>query len=140
MYQELTSLRQTKKEVKRLLFEKSQEALQLEAKILHLRNKVVDLEEKVEGMQTQMAKLEERPPNTKSSWGRWKGSWLRRSSSSRRPKRNSTMTSLMLMTRGSKMPWLSLPACILRWIFPLSMSPSVSFVGNSCLESNHLVT
>ena len=55
MYQELASLRQSEKEVKRLLFEKSQEIVQLEAKILPLRNKVVDLEEKVEGMQDKRA-------------------------------------------------------------------------------------
>jgi len=60
MYAELGSLRQTEKEVKRLLFEKSQEAVQLEVKILPLCNKVVDLEEKVEGMQAKMEKLEER--------------------------------------------------------------------------------
>jgi len=60
IYQELANLRQSEKEAKRLHFEKSQEALQLEAEILPLHNKVVELEEKVEGMQTQMAKLEER--------------------------------------------------------------------------------
>jgi len=48
------------KETKRLLFEKSQEALQSELKILPLRNKVIDLEEKVEEAQAKMAKLEER--------------------------------------------------------------------------------
>jgi len=60
MYQELANLRQFEKLAKRLLFEKFQEALQLESKILPLRNKVIDLKEKVEGMPTQMAKLEER--------------------------------------------------------------------------------
>jgi len=60
MYAEMGSLCQSEKEVKRLLFEKSQEAVQLEAKILPLRNMVVDLEEKVEGMQAKMEKLEER--------------------------------------------------------------------------------
>ena len=50
MYQELTSLRQSEKEVKKLLFEKSQEAIELDAKISPLHNKVVDMEEKVEGM------------------------------------------------------------------------------------------
>jgi len=60
MYQELASLRQSEKDVKKLLFDKSHEAVQLEAKILPLRNKVIDLEEKVEGMQEKMPKLEER--------------------------------------------------------------------------------
>jgi len=45
---ELASLRQSEKESKRLLFEKSQESLQSESKILPLLNKVIDLEEKVE--------------------------------------------------------------------------------------------
>ena len=48
------------KNVKKLLFDKSHEAVQLEMKILPLYNKVIDLEEKVEGMQAKMAKLEER--------------------------------------------------------------------------------
>jgi len=60
MYQELASLRQSEKEVKRLLFEKSKEALQSEAKILPLRNEVVGLKEKVEEAQAKMVKLEER--------------------------------------------------------------------------------
>jgi len=60
MYQELASLRQSKKEVKRLIFKKSQEALQTEAKILPFRNVVADLREKVEEAQAKMAKLEER--------------------------------------------------------------------------------
>jgi len=47
--QELSSLRQSEKETKKLLFDKGQKALQLEAKILPLRNKVIDLEEQAEG-------------------------------------------------------------------------------------------
>jgi len=58
--QELNSLRQLEKETKKLLFDKSQQVLQVEAKILPLRNKVIDLEEKVEEAQAKMAKLEER--------------------------------------------------------------------------------
>jgi len=60
MYQELASLRQFEKDAKKLFFDKIQATVNLEAKILPLRNKVVDLEEKVEGMQAKMAKLEER--------------------------------------------------------------------------------
>jgi len=60
MYQELASLRQSEKDVKKLLFDKSHEVVQLEAKIFPFRNKVIDLEEKVEGMQAKMARLEER--------------------------------------------------------------------------------
>jgi len=56
----LASLRLSKKETTRLLFEKSQEALQSELKILPLRDKVIELKEKVEETQVKMAKLEER--------------------------------------------------------------------------------
>jgi len=60
MNQELSSLRKPEKETKKLLFDKGQEALQLEAKILPLRNKVIHLEEQAEGAKAKMAKLEER--------------------------------------------------------------------------------
>ena len=43
---------------------------------------------------------------------------------------------MMLTARGSKMPSLSLPACILRWILPPLVSPSVLLMGNSCYESD----
>ena len=49
MNQELSSLRLLEKETKKLLFDKGQEALQLDAKILPLRNRVVDLEEGGQG-------------------------------------------------------------------------------------------
>jgi len=70
---ELMSLQQSEKEVKRLLFEKSQEALQSESKILPLRNKVSELEEKVEEMQTKMAKLEERVTQREVQLGQVEG-------------------------------------------------------------------
>ena len=43
LHLELTDLHQTHKETKRLLFEKSQEALSAHAKILPLRNEVIAL-------------------------------------------------------------------------------------------------
>ena len=49
------------------------------------------------------------------------------------------MMLLMLTARGSKMPWLSLPVCILRWIFPPLVSPNALLMGNSCSESNRPV-
>jgi len=73
MYQELASLRQSEKEVKRLLFEKSQEALQSESKILPLSNEVVDLKEKVEEAQAKMAKLEERATKREVQFGQVEG-------------------------------------------------------------------
>jgi len=69
----LTSLRQSEKEVKRFLFEKSRQALQPEAKILPLCNEVVDLKEKVEDMQTKMAKLEERATQHEVQLGQVEG-------------------------------------------------------------------
>jgi len=58
--QELSSLRQSEKDTKKLLFDKGWEALQLEAKILPLQNKVIDLEEQAKGAKENMAKLKER--------------------------------------------------------------------------------
>jgi len=60
MYNELASLRQSEKDAKKALFDKSHEVVQLEAKILPVRNNVVDLEEKVEEMQAKMTKQKER--------------------------------------------------------------------------------
>ena len=58
LHQELANLRQTKKETKRLLFEKSQEALSAHSKILPLRNEVIELKEMTEKTQGKMARLE----------------------------------------------------------------------------------
>jgi len=60
LHQELAGLRQSKKETKRLLFEKSQEALSAHSKILPLWNEVIELKDKVKEVQAKMAKLEER--------------------------------------------------------------------------------
>ena len=73
MYQELTSIRQSEKETKRLLFEKSQEALQSESKIIPLRNEVIELKEKVEEAQAKMAKLEERATQCEVQLGQLEG-------------------------------------------------------------------
>jgi len=71
--QELSSLRQSEKETKKLFFDKGQDALQLEAKILPLRNKVIDLEEHAEGAKAKMAKLEERAIQQEVHLGRVEG-------------------------------------------------------------------
>jgi len=73
MYQELASRRQSEKDTKKLIFYKTQEVIQLEAKILPIRNKVVDLEEKVEGMRAQMAKLEEKATQREVQLGQVEG-------------------------------------------------------------------
>jgi len=66
-------LRKSEKEARRLLFEKSQEALQSESKILPLYNKVIELEEKVEEVQAKMAKLKERATQRKVQLGQVEG-------------------------------------------------------------------
>ncbi|KAK7342266.1 hypothetical protein VNO80_25212 [Phaseolus coccineus] len=68
--QELGSLRQSEKETKKLLFSKGQEALQLEAKILPLRNKIIELEDQAEGAQAKMTKLEERATDREVQLGK----------------------------------------------------------------------
>ncbi|XP_068498159.1 uncharacterized protein [Phaseolus vulgaris] len=61
LYLDLADLRQIDKETKRLLFEKSQEALSAHSKVLSLCNEVIELqEEKVEETQAKMTRLEER--------------------------------------------------------------------------------
>jgi len=60
MYVKLGSLRQDEKKAKKALRDKSQEAVQLEAKILPLRTNVIELEVLVAEMKGKMAKLEER--------------------------------------------------------------------------------
>ena len=67
------SLRQSEKESKRLLFEKSQKALQSELKLLPLHNKVIELEEKIEEVQAKMAKLEERTTQREVQLGQVEG-------------------------------------------------------------------
>ena len=68
----------------------------------------------------------------RSCWGRLRGSSVRRLNPSRKQRRNSPMMLLTVTVRGSKMPSLSLPACILRWILPVSASLSALLMGNSC--------
>ena len=60
MYVELGSLRQAKKDAKKALQDKSQEAVQLKAKILPLRTNMIELDELMVEMKGKMAKLEER--------------------------------------------------------------------------------
>jgi len=73
LHQDLASLRQIEKETKRLLFEKSQEALQSQLKILPLRNEVIELKEKVEEAQAKMARLEERVTQREVQLGELEG-------------------------------------------------------------------
>jgi len=60
MYVELASLRQSEKDAKKALYDKSHKAVQLEAKILPLCNNVVELEGLVEEMKAKMVRLKER--------------------------------------------------------------------------------
>ena len=56
-----------------MLFDKGQETLQLEAKILPLCNRVIDLEEQAEGAKAKMAKIEERVTQQEVQLGRVEG-------------------------------------------------------------------
>jgi len=71
--QELSSLRQSEKDTKKQLFNKGQEAVQLESKILPLRTRVIELEEQTEETKAKMAKLEERATNQEVQLGRVEG-------------------------------------------------------------------
>ena len=61
--QEISSLRQTEKEVKKRLYDKVQEYTDLESKVLPLRTMGVELEQEVEAAKVEIAKLEERATN-----------------------------------------------------------------------------
>jgi len=69
----LANLRQTDKETKRLLFEKSQEALRAHAKVLPLQNEVLALQEKAEESQAKMARMEERATQQEVRFGQLEG-------------------------------------------------------------------
>jgi len=73
LIQELSCLRQSEKDTKKRLFDKGQENLQLEAKILPLCNKVIELKEETEGTKAKMAKLEERVTQQEVQLGRVEG-------------------------------------------------------------------
>jgi len=73
LHQELANLRQIEKETKRLLFDKSQEALQAQSKILPLRNEVIKLKDKAEETQFKIAKLEERATQREVQLGQLEG-------------------------------------------------------------------
>jgi len=60
LYLEATDLRKSEIAVKKLLFEKSQEALGAHTKVLSLRTKIIGLTEKAEDSQEKMARLEEK--------------------------------------------------------------------------------
>jgi len=66
----LSCLHQSEKDINKRLFDKGQENLQLEAKILPLRNRVIELEEEVEGTK---AKMEERATQQEVQFGRVEG-------------------------------------------------------------------
>ena len=57
---ELTSLCQSKKDAKKALHDKGQEAVELEARILPLRTRAVELEDLVAELKGKVANLEER--------------------------------------------------------------------------------
>jgi len=70
MDQEITSLRQSEKETKKRLFDKGQEYIDLESRVLPLRTKMVELEKEADATKAKMAKLEERATNQEVQLGR----------------------------------------------------------------------
>jgi len=67
--QELASLRQAEKDLSKWLHDKSQEAVELEAKILPLRTHAIELEEAAEATKAKMVRLEERSINQEVQLG-----------------------------------------------------------------------
>jgi len=68
--QEISSLRQTEKEIKKRIFDKGQLYTDLESKVLPLRTKRVELEKEIEVAKAKIAKLEERATNREVQLGR----------------------------------------------------------------------
>jgi len=68
--QELSSLRQFEKDVKKRLFDKGQEYTDLESRVMPLRTRVVELEEEAEATKAKMPKLVERATNQEVQLGR----------------------------------------------------------------------
>ena len=68
--QELTSLCQAEKDLSKRLHDKSQEAVELEAKILPLQTWAIELEEAAEATKAKMARLEESSTNQEVQFGR----------------------------------------------------------------------
>jgi len=60
LYLEVADLHKSETTVKKLLFEKSQEALGAQAKVLTLRTEIIGLKEKAEESQEKVARLEEK--------------------------------------------------------------------------------
>ena len=60
MYLELASLRQSEKNAKKALYDKGQEAVELEVNILPLRTRATELEDLVAELKGKVANLEER--------------------------------------------------------------------------------
>jgi len=89
----------------------------------------MELEGLVEEMKGKMAKLEERATQREVLLGQVEGELAKKVETFTKTEEGLTM-------RGSKTPLLSLPACILRWILPLLVSPSASLMGNSCHEND----
>jgi len=73
MTQELSNLRQSEKDAKKRLFDKGQEYIELELKVLPLRTRVVELEEEAKETKAKMAKLEERATNQEVQLGQVEG-------------------------------------------------------------------
>ena len=71
--QKLSILRQSEKDTEKQLFDKGQEAVQREAKILPLCTRVIKLEEQAKETKAKMAKLEDRATNKEVQLGRVEG-------------------------------------------------------------------
>jgi len=116
---ELADLRQIDKESKRLLFEKSQEALSAHAKILPLLNEVIALQEKAEETQAKMARLEERATQQEVRLDQLEGELVRKDELfSEIKKKLISDAAEAYGVAGLSMPWLRLPVCNLGWTSP----------------------
>jgi len=70
--QELSSLRQFEKDVKKWLFEKGQEYTDLDSRVLPLRTRVLEMEEEEEAPRPRWPNLRNGPPIKRCSLAGWR--------------------------------------------------------------------
>jgi len=129
--QELTSFRQVEKDLSKRLHDKSQEAVELEAKILPLRTRAIELEEAAEASKAKMTRLEESSTSREVQLGRVEAELLRQTERFKNVEAELTEEVVELMPQGSRTPLLRLPARSPRWTPHPSQCQTVLLTGRS---------
>jgi len=134
---ERVDLRKSEIAIKKLLFEKSQEALGAHVKVLSLRTKIIGLTEKAEESQERMARLQEKSSQQEERLSKLEEELARKDELFKHTKVELTNDVVDAYAAGLRMPWPRLPVCTLGWIFLKSACPRRLLVGRwSMLRSD----